>query len=45
MTTMLHSNGNPFDDQLQLAQLRRVCSSDHAAAELAQNYAGLPLGF
>lgn len=44
MTTMLHSTGDPFDDQLQLTQLRRVCSSEHAAAELAQNYAGLPIG-
>ncbi len=44
MTTMLHSTGSPFDDQLQLSQLRRVCSSEHATAELAQNYAGLPIG-
>ncbi|WP_375424019.1 4-hydroxybenzoate 3-monooxygenase [uncultured Friedmanniella sp.] len=44
MTTMLHSTGDPFDDQLQLSQLRRVCGSEHAAAELAANYSGLPIG-
>jgi len=43
MTTMLHASGDPFDAQLQLAQLRWVTSSRAAAAGLAENYAGLPL--
>jgi p-hydroxybenzoate 3-monooxygenase len=43
MTTMLHANGDPFDAQLQLAQLRWVTSSRNAAAGLAENYAGLPI--
>ena len=45
MTTMLHTSGDPFDAQLQLAQLRWVASSDAAARGLAENYAGLPIGF
>jgi p-hydroxybenzoate 3-monooxygenase len=44
MTTMLHASGDPFDAQLQLAQLRWVTRSRAAAAALAENYAGLPLG-
>ncbi|WP_091375860.1 4-hydroxybenzoate 3-monooxygenase [Geodermatophilus sp. DSM 45219] len=44
MTSMLHRSGDDFDAQLQLAQLRRVCSSETAARELAENYTGLPLG-
>jgi p-hydroxybenzoate 3-monooxygenase len=43
MTTMLHSNGDPFDAQLQLSQLRWVAGSSAGAAGLAENYAGLPL--
>jgi p-hydroxybenzoate 3-monooxygenase len=43
MTSMLHTSGDDFDAQLQLAQLRRVCSSEAAARELAENYTGLPL--
>lgn len=45
MTTLLHSapDQNPFDTQLQLAQLDRITVSDHAAAELAANYAGPPI--
>ncbi|MGY1605709.1 MULTISPECIES: 4-hydroxybenzoate 3-monooxygenase [unclassified Geodermatophilus] len=43
MTSMLHTTGDPFDAELQLAQLRRVCSSETAARELAENYTGLPL--
>jgi p-hydroxybenzoate 3-monooxygenase len=43
MTSMLHTTGDPFDEQLQLSQLRRVCSSEAAARELAENYTGLPL--
>jgi p-hydroxybenzoate 3-monooxygenase len=43
MTSMLHRSGNDFDAELQLSQLRRVCSSEAAARELAENYTGLPL--
>ena len=45
MTTMLHTAGDPFDAQLQLSQLRWVTSSRAGAAGLAENYAGLPIGF
>jgi p-hydroxybenzoate 3-monooxygenase len=45
MTTMLHTGADPFDAQLQLAQLRRVAGSHAAATELAENYAGLSIGF
>jgi p-hydroxybenzoate 3-monooxygenase len=43
MTTMLHATGDPFDAELQLAQLRWVTSSKAAATGLAENYAGLPI--
>ncbi|MHA7651113.1 4-hydroxybenzoate 3-monooxygenase [Mycobacterium sp. ML4] len=42
MTTMLHTSGDPFDEQLQLAQLRWLYSSEAAAIGLAENYTGLP---
>ncbi|MCW2756284.1 MAG: P-hydroxybenzoate hydroxylase, partial [Nocardioidaceae bacterium] len=45
MTTMLHASDDPFDAQLQLSQLRWVTSSEAGAAGLAENYAGLPIGF
>jgi len=45
MTSMLHVSGDPFDAQLQLSQLRWVTSSHAGAAGLAENYAGLPIGF
>ena len=45
MTSMLHTSGDDFDRQLQLSQLRWVTSSVAAAAGLAENYAGLPIGF
>src|SRR3954452_242767 len=45
MTTMLHSVEDPFDRQLQRSQLRWVTSSEAGAAGLAENYAGLPIGF
>jgi p-hydroxybenzoate 3-monooxygenase len=45
MTTMLHTSGDPFDAQLQQSQLRWVTSSEAGAAGLAENYAGLPIGF
>jgi p-hydroxybenzoate 3-monooxygenase len=44
MTSMLHTAGDDFDAQLQLSQLQRVCSSEAAARELAENYTGLPVG-
>jgi p-hydroxybenzoate 3-monooxygenase len=43
MTSMLHRSGDEFDAELQLSQLRRVCGSEAAARELAENYTGLPL--
>ena len=45
MTTMLHTGADPFDRQLQLSQLRWVATSETGAAGLAENYAGLPIGF
>jgi p-hydroxybenzoate 3-monooxygenase len=45
MTTMLHATGDPFDEQLQLSQLRWVTSSQAGATGLAENYAGMPIGF
>jgi p-hydroxybenzoate 3-monooxygenase len=45
MTTMLHIGDDPFDAQLQLSQLRWVTSSSAGATGLAENYAGLPIGF
>jgi len=43
MTSMLHrlDRGDEFDVKLQLAQLAYVCSSEKAAASLAENYVGL----
>jgi p-hydroxybenzoate 3-monooxygenase len=43
MTSMLHrlDAGDEFDAKLQLAQLAYVCSSEKAAASLAENYVGL----
>ena len=45
MTRMLHAqpNGDAFENRMQLARLRRITASRHAAAELAANYSGLPL--
>jgi len=41
MTSMLHRRGeDPFDLQLQLAELRYVVSSKAAATTLAENYVG-----
>jgi hypothetical protein len=39
------TSGDPFDAELQLSQLRWVCTSNAGAAGLAENYAGLPIGF
>jgi p-hydroxybenzoate 3-monooxygenase len=44
MTSMLHRHGDDFDARLQLSQLERVCSSEAAQRELAENYSGLPIG-
>jgi p-hydroxybenzoate 3-monooxygenase len=45
MTKMLHAqpDGDAFENRMQLARLRRITASRHAAAELAANYTGLPL--
>ena len=45
MTAMLHTSGDPFDAQLQLSQLDWITSSAAGATGLAENYAGLPIGF
>ncbi|QYJ03057.1 4-hydroxybenzoate 3-monooxygenase [Nocardioides panacisoli] len=45
MTTMLHTDGDPFNHQLQVSQLDWITSSRAGAAGLAENYAGLPIGF
>jgi len=45
MTSMLHMSGDEFDAQLQLSQLRWVASSHAGSAALAENYAGLPIGY
>ncbi len=45
MTMMLHRHGDDFDAQLQRSQLQRVVTSQSAATELAENYAGLPIGY
>jgi len=43
MTSMLHRSpsGDPFEQKLQLAQLRNVVGSHATAAMLAENYVGL----
>ncbi|MEV5945272.1 4-hydroxybenzoate 3-monooxygenase [Streptomyces sp. NPDC051993] len=45
MTGLLHTDPalSPFETRLQLAQLDRITRSRHAAAELAENYTGLPI--
>ena len=43
MTSMLHRSGDDFDARLQLSQLQRVCESEAAARELAENYTGRPI--
>jgi p-hydroxybenzoate 3-monooxygenase len=43
MTAMLHRlDDDPFQQRLQLAQLRYTVSSQAAATSLAENYVGLP---
>jgi p-hydroxybenzoate 3-monooxygenase len=44
MTSMLHRfDGDPFQHQMQLSQLRYTAGSRAAATSLAENYVGLPL--
>nr|WP_230422618.1 FAD-dependent monooxygenase [Catenulispora pinistramenti] len=45
MTTTPHPDPDQsaFDTRLQLSQLARIASSRSAAAELAQNYVGVPI--
>jgi p-hydroxybenzoate 3-monooxygenase len=45
MTSMLHTSGDDLDAQLQLSQLRWVATSHAGASGLAENYAGLPIGY
>jgi p-hydroxybenzoate 3-monooxygenase len=40
-TSMMHTNGDPFDAQLQLAQIHHVMTSRFAAADLAEKYVGV----
>jgi p-hydroxybenzoate 3-monooxygenase len=44
MTSMMHKppTDDPFEQRLQLSQLRYVTSSEAAKVSLAENYAGLP---
>jgi p-hydroxybenzoate 3-monooxygenase len=46
MTSTLHTDPDQsaFETRLQISQLDRIASSPHAAAELAENYAGLHIG-
>ncbi|MFJ4986732.1 4-hydroxybenzoate 3-monooxygenase [Streptomyces sp. NPDC088732] len=46
MTSTLHTDPTlgDFDARLQTSQLDRIAVSRHAAAELAENYAGLEIG-
>ncbi|MFD7337570.1 4-hydroxybenzoate 3-monooxygenase [Streptomyces violascens] len=45
MTELLHTDPahSAFEARLQLSQLDRIAHSRHAAAELAENYTGLPI--
>jgi p-hydroxybenzoate 3-monooxygenase len=45
MTTTLHADPaqSAFETRLQVSQLDRIARSRHAAAELAENYVGLPI--
>ena len=44
LTSLMHKfpGAEPFDDRLQIAQLRHLFTSEAAAADLAGNYVGLP---
>jgi p-hydroxybenzoate 3-monooxygenase len=41
MTSMLHTNGNEFDNQLQLSQLRHLFKNRALQVNLAENYVGI----
>ena len=41
MTTMLHTSGNEFDNQLQLSQLKHLFKNKALQTNLAQNYVGI----
>lgn len=41
MTSMLHTSGNEFDNQLQLSQLRHLFKNKALQTNLAQNYVGI----
>jgi len=44
MTSALHRLGDdPFDEQMQLSQLRYIVSSEAAGRSLAENYVGFPI--
>ncbi len=42
---MLHTEGDPFDAQLQLSSCAGSSPAQAGATGLAENYAGLPIGF
>jgi len=41
MTTMLHTSGNEFDNQLQLSQLKHLFKNKALQINLAENYVGI----
>lgn len=41
MTTMLHTSGNEFDNQLQLSQLKHLFKNKSLQVNLAENYVGI----
>lgn len=41
MTTMLHTSGNEFDNQLQLSQLKHLFNNKALQTNLAENYVGI----
>jgi p-hydroxybenzoate 3-monooxygenase len=41
MTTMLHTSGNDFDNQLQLSQLKHLFKNKALQTNLAENYVGI----
>ena len=45
MTSMLHRlpEHDPFQQRLQISQLRYVVASQAASTSLAENYVGLPM--
>ncbi|MCV9938373.1 4-hydroxybenzoate 3-monooxygenase [Boseaceae bacterium BT-24-1] len=43
ITHALHVSNDPFDQALNLASLRHIVESRHAALSFAENYTGLPL--